>query len=120
MILSEIIKAPLYSIIGISYIGCLILQEFYNIPKTISMYNKKQKLLDSSVTYIDFDTYQTYIGDLYINQREFKDYIYVNQDETMVKAYLMINKKTHKLSYVLNDISICDDIEQHRIKKNTL
>ena len=48
------------------------------------------------------------------NYNDYKTFIY---DQYMNKCYLMVNKNTAKLAYVLNQNIICDDIEKYKIKK---
>lgn len=115
MILS-FLRLPLYPVIYIAYVTGLTLESIVHLPTTISKITKRYFFLNSQGTYTDLKTYTRYT-DYYINHSKYKDYIYVTKNNKLVKAYLMINKKTHKMSYVMDDISVCDDIDKYKITK---
>ena len=76
----------------------------------------KQDRFNNLPEYIHPDINDIYYYGLKIdeNYNDYKTFIY---DQYMNKCYLMVNKNTAKLAYVLNQNIICDDIEKYKIKK---
>lgn len=106
---------PLYPIVYVGYITGLVLDALVGLPTTVYKYHEKYNFLSNSNTYVSFDSLKKYTG-LHINHDNFKDYIFVVKNNEFVKAPLMVNKYTTTLAYVIDDIPVCDDINEHMIK----
>lgn len=113
-------------IIGCYIVGPLFFAPAYIIANGLHYLvwyseNKKQSQIkkdkfNNLPEYINLDINTIYYYDLKIaeNYNDYKTFIY---NEDMNKCYLMVNKNTCKLAYVLNNNVICDDIEKYKIKK---
>ena len=117
---------PIYVVIGTGLITGCILEEIVNIPKHIRNYQETQNFMKSDEIYVDIDTYykkrgRSWNDNLLDSSKEYKDYIYICNNDKLVKAPLKINKFTRQYAYVYDGKVICggDDIEQYRLKKFT-
>ena len=77
----------------IPWAAALTLEYIVHSPEHYTSYIEQQRLLREPPNY--------YVPQYDDEMRKYKDYIYVVQGETMMKAYLMRHKLTKELSYVL-------------------
>lgn len=115
LLINALKNAASIFLVPIWIVGCAI-EGIINIPSNIIYYKQKNDFIVNSPLYMDPAIYNANYDINFFEHEKYKKFIYINssKNQNLEKAYLMINKNTKKMAYVIDNVPIESDIDIYK------